>query len=101
MTQRLESIKACKCEQCGEWFYYKRKTAIYCSSTCRKQAHRGSEASDKYKYDLHNEYERLAAVIAETHPRAFKQLESIKNNIGNHAVIATLQVIQTLELWKS
>lgn len=100
MTQRLELIKACKCDQCGDWFYYKRKTAIYCGDPCRKQANRGIEPTDKYKYDLRNEYERILAVIAESNQRAFDQLVKIKERYGHNAMVQTIQVIQTLDLWR-
>lgn len=98
--QRLESIKAHKCNQCGEWFYYQRTTAQYCTPSCRKQASRGVEPTDKYKHDLRTEYERIMAVIAESSPRAFQQIEQIKLQYGHNAMVRTIQVIQTLDLWR-
>ncbi len=100
MTQRLESIKACKCGQCGDWFYYKRVTAKYCSETCRQRAKRGIEPSDKFKYDLQDEYDTLAFMISEINPKAFRLLETMKRDIGVHAVKATLEIIKTLDLVK-
>jgi|GEM_PF-3222550 len=90
---RIESIKACKCLQCGEWFYYQRITSTYCSDKCRQRARRGAEPTDKYKHGIMSQNERILAMIAEKSPSAFQKLAYIKNHYGQNALDRALEVI--------
>lgn len=94
--QRIESIKACKCSQCGQWFYYKRITSQFCSDKCRKRNQRGIEPTDMYKNDLFTENERILAGIAEHNPQAFREIEYIKEHFGQKALDRTMSVIRLL-----
>ena len=93
---RIESIKACKCEQCGEWFYYQRKTSKFCSDACRKQNQRDVAPTDKYRNGLFREDERILAMIAESSPLAFRKIEYIKNHYGQAAMERTIEIIKIL-----
>lgn len=88
----LPDIKAKKCIQCGEWFFYSRVTKKYCGDNCRKQADRGVPAEDKNPHVLNN-YEIFSQLIAENNPRAFKRLEKINEKFGNRGVKMCLDVL--------
>jgi len=95
MVRRLEDIKAAKCSQCGTWFYYKRKTAKFCSPACRKRSQRGIEPTDDNRYGL-TDLESLAAIISERSPLAFRKLEYIRDHYGNKALNRTLEIIELI-----
>lgn len=95
-VQRIESINTAKCIQCGEWFYYQRKTSKFCSPACRKQCSRGVVPSDKYKNGLFSEDEKIVAMIAEKSPLAFRKIEYIKNHYGKAAMDRTIEIIKIL-----
>ncbi len=98
MTQRIDSIKACKCSQCGDWFYYSRITSIYCSSKCRERHQRGTEPTDMYKNNLFSEDEKILSLIAESKPSAFREIKYIKDHFGQRALDRTLRIIKSLGL---
>lgn len=98
MPQRLENIHAAKCEQCGEWFYYKRTTAKFCSDACRKSNQRDIAPTDKYKNGLYKRDERLAAIIAENNPRAFRKLQQIKDSYGGRALTLSLDLLELMSI---
>ncbi len=91
----LPDIKAKKCVQCGEWFYYQRITAKCCDAACRKQASRGVPADDKNPHVL-TDYEQLVAIIAEHQPRAFRRLERLRDKFGERGVLMCLDVIMAM-----
>lgn len=89
----LPEIKAKKCAQCGEWFYYKRLTAKYCpGGACRKQASRGVPPDDKNPHIL-TVHQKFAALIAENNPLAFKRLEKIRDVMGERGVKMCIEVL--------
>lgn len=95
MPTHFPDIKAKKCCQCGEWFYYKRLTKIYCSDACRQQAKRGVPPDDKNPNALGG-YEQFAALIATEKPYAFENLQKLRDKYGFRAVEMCLDVIWAL-----
>jgi len=81
-----------KCEQCGKWFFYARKTRKTCSDACRKAASRGDVPTDKNPHMLFG-HEQFAAAIAANNPRAFKSLEKLKAKYGHKALEMCLDVL--------
>lgn len=88
-------IKAKKCLQCGDWFYYKRSSKIYCDPNCRQQAKRGVPPDDTNPHGL-GAYAQFSALIAKEKPHAFKRLEKLKEKYGYRSVEMCLDVIWNL-----
>lgn len=79
------------CEQCGKLHWAKRDSKRFCTPRCRVAFNRGQEPDT---LELPNyQRERAATLIAEHNPKAFKDLERLKDYHGQRALDLALDAI--------
>lgn len=79
------------CEQCGRLEWAQRASKRFCSPRCRVAFNRGQEPDT---LELSNyQRERAAALLAEHNPKAFADLQRLKDYNGQRALDLALDAI--------